>query len=183
MPGVLGSVKKGSAEIQGEQKPTEGVAPASRGTSGVTVSADPSAALDPLGGPHEVADAGTHKRTGMLAVSVSCSRRGANAYGKLPVFPSVAFTFSLPAKSFSLLPRACVGAGSEGRDEDGSIAGLGRNALPAALAAADRFGAALNPEAITCISRVGFFFSFCEILRQLLFMEKKNLNPFYENCF
>lgn len=55
MSGVLGSVKKGSAEIQGEQKPTEGVAPASRGTSGVTVSADPSAALDLLGGPQEEA--------------------------------------------------------------------------------------------------------------------------------
>lgn len=185
MSGVLGPVKKGSAEIQGEQKPMEGVAPAPRGTSGVTVSADPSAALDLLGGPHEVADAGTqtYRDAGGVCELFLQGRKCLQKTSNISLRCLHLFPFSLPAKSFSLLPRACVGAGSEGRDEDGSIAGLGRNALPAALAAADRFGAALNPEAITCISRVGFFFSFCGILRQLLFMEKKNLNPFYENCF
>lgn len=96
-------------------------------------------------------------------------------------FPLLPSPFPSPQRAFPcshvcVLVRALRGA------EDGSI-GLARTALPAALAAADRFGAALNPEAITCISRVGFFFSFCEILCQLLFMEKKNLSPFYENCF
>lgn len=41
------------------------------------------------------------------------------------------------------------------------------------LAAANHFGRALNPEAIKCISKAGFFLFFLEILCQLLFMEKK----------
>lgn len=43
------------------------------------------------------------------------------------------------------------------------------------LAAANHFGRGLNPEAIKCISKAGFFFFF-EILCQLLFMEKKILS-------